>query len=71
MEQSITLTLARVDAEMLVRSLQRRNERLCDIRQELCEPDEFEQELSAYIEQENELVERIIATLHSALGACR
>jgi hypothetical protein len=67
MEENITLTLNRVDAEMLVKSLQRRNERLCDIRKELCEPDEFEQELAAYFEQENKVIERIISDLHSAL----
>jgi hypothetical protein len=67
MEENITLTLNRVDAEMLVKSLRRRNERLCDIRKELCEPDEFEQELAAYFEQENKVIERIISDLHSAL----
>lgn len=69
MEQKITLSLARVDAEMLMKSLRRRTERLCDIKQELCEPDEFEREVAAYLEQENEVIERIIGVLDSALSA--
>jgi hypothetical protein len=69
MEQKITLSLARVDAEMLIKSLRRRTERLCDIKQELCEPDEFEQEVAAYLEQENEVIERIIGVLDKALSA--
>jgi DNA-directed RNA polymerase specialized sigma54-like protein len=45
MEQKITLTLARADAEGLVKSLRRRKQRLCDIKQEICEPeDDFELE---------------------------
>ena len=68
MEQEITLTLARFDAEALIKSLRRRTERLCDIKQELCEPDEFERELAAYFEEENEVIERIITVLDSALS---
>jgi hypothetical protein len=68
MEQKITLTLARADAETLLSSLRRRKERLCDIKQELCEPDEFEQEVAAYFEREDKVVERIITVLDSTLS---
>jgi len=37
MEKKITFTLKRVDADALVKCLQRRHERLCDIKQEICE----------------------------------
>ncbi|MBG0811710.1 hypothetical protein IY145_20365 [Methylosinus sp. H3A] len=70
MEPKIVLTLARSDAEALVVSLRRRFERLCDIRKELCEPDEFdelEREERAYFDAENALVERIIGVLAQAL----
>lgn len=67
MEQKITLTLNRADAEMLVTCLRRRGERLCHIRQELCEPDEFEREELAFFEQESEVVERVLRQLDSAL----
>ena len=48
MEQKITLTLKRVDAEALIKCLQHRQERLCDIKREICpaetaEPFEHEQ----------------------------
>jgi hypothetical protein len=68
MEQDITLTLTLGDAEMLVQTLMRRRQRLCDIRQEICEPDEFEQEEAAFFEQEEEVVGRILAALRSALA---
>lgn len=70
MEPNIMLTLARSDAEALVGSLRRRFERLCDIRKEICEPDEFdelEREERAYFDAENALVERIIGELTRAL----
>jgi hypothetical protein len=70
MQSTITLELARGDAEALVVSLRRRFERLCDIRQELCEPeesDELEREERAYFDAENALVERIIGVLSRAL----
>jgi hypothetical protein len=68
MEQKITLTLARADAEGLVKSLRRRKQRLCDIKQEICEPeDDFELEELGYFEQEDEVVERILTALHVAL----
>jgi hypothetical protein len=66
MEQKITLTLNRADAEMLVRSLQHRKERLCDIRKELCDPepsDELERAESAYFGDEGVVVERVIKML--------
>lgn len=70
MEPKIALTLARGDAEALMGCLRRRFERLCDIRKELCEPDEFdelEREERAYFDAENVLVERIIGELARAL----
>ena len=68
MEQKITLTLARSDAEGLVKSLRRRKQRLCDIKQEICEPeDDFEREELGYFEQEDEVVERVLTALHVAL----
>lgn len=70
MQSTITLELARSDAEALVGSLRRRFERLCDIRRELCEPEEFdelEREERAYFDAENALVERIIGVLSRAL----
>lgn len=70
MQSTITLELARGDAEALVGSLRRRFERLCDIRRELCEPEEFdelEREERAYFDAENALVERIIDVLSRAL----
>jgi hypothetical protein len=74
MQPNIVLTLARRDAEALVGSLRRRFERLCDIRKELCEPDEFdelEREERAYFDAENALVERVIVELTRALGEDR
>ncbi|PWB83964.1 MAG: hypothetical protein C3F11_03855 [Methylocystaceae bacterium] len=70
MEQTVVLTLARSDAEALVDSLQRRAERLCDIRKEICEPDlceNFEREELAFFEKENELVERVLTALRAVL----
>jgi hypothetical protein len=68
MEQKITLTLARADAEGLVKSLRHRKQRLCDIKQEICEPeDDFEREELGYFEQEDEVVERVLTALHVAL----
>jgi hypothetical protein len=71
MEQTIVLTLARSDAEALMSSLRRRSERLCDIRRELCEPDEadaLEREERAYIEEENAVVERVLMALNAVLS---
>jgi hypothetical protein len=70
MEQKIVLTLARGDAEALVRSLRRRSERLCDIRKELCEPgefDEMERQERAFFEEEDALVQRILSALTAVL----
>ncbi|WP_457795942.1 hypothetical protein [Methylocystis sp. S23] len=70
MEQQITLALSRTDAEILLRSLKRRSERLCDIRQELCGPepsDELEREEAAFFEEENAVVERAIEALRNVL----
>ena len=36
MEQKMTVTLKRVDAEALIKCLQHRQERLCDIKREIC-----------------------------------
>jgi hypothetical protein len=72
MEQTIVLTLARSDAEALVGSLRRRSERLCDIRRELCEQgeaDELERQERAYFEEENDVVERVLAALNAVLAA--
>jgi hypothetical protein len=71
MEQEITLKLSQADAEILLRSLRHRSERLCDIRRELCEPepcDELEREEAAFFEEENAVVERAISVLGAALG---
>jgi len=70
MEQEITLTLKRADVEVLVKSLRRRKERLCDIRRELCGPepsDELEREELAYFEEENAVVERVMMALRAVL----
>lgn len=74
MEQTVVLTLARSDAETLVGSLRRRAERLCDIRRELCEPEEgdaLEREERAYFEEESAAVERVLAALDAVLTAPR
>jgi hypothetical protein len=68
MEHKITLALAHADVEGLVKSLQRRKQRLCDIKQEICEPeDDFEREELGYFEQEDEVVERVLTALYVAL----
>jgi|APFre7841882630_1041343.scaffolds.fasta_scaffold355656_1 hypothetical protein len=70
MEGKITLALDRADAELLIKSLQCRKERLCDIRQELCDQgpaDEFEREELVYFEQQEAAVQRIIAELRATL----
>jgi hypothetical protein len=72
MEQAIVLTLTRSDAQALVGSLRRRAERLCDIRRELCEPeegDELERQERAYFEEETAVIERILAALDAVLAA--
>lgn len=72
MEQTIVLTLPRSDAEALVGSLRRRAERLCDIRRELCQPDEadaLEREERAYFEEESVVVDRVLTALSAALAA--
>lgn len=72
MGETIVLALARSDAEALVGSLRRRAERLCDIRRELCEPEEadaLEREERAYFEAENAAVERVLAALDAVLTA--
>jgi hypothetical protein len=72
MDQTITLSLARSDAETLVGALRRRAERLCDIRRELCEPDEadeLERQERAFFEAESAVVERVLAALDGALSA--
>ena len=70
MEQKITLTLKRVDAEALIKCLQHRQERLCDIKREICpaetaEPFEYEQ--CGYFEQEEEVVGRVLEVLRVGL----
>ena len=70
MDQAVKLMLERVDAEILVKSLQRRKERLCDIRQEICsaeEADPYDQEQCAFFSKEDEVVERVLAALRVAL----
>ena len=70
MEGKITLALDRADVELLIKSLQCRKERLCDIRQELCDPDpadELEREELAYFEQQEAALQRIIAELRATL----
>jgi hypothetical protein len=70
MEGKITLALDRADAELLIKSLQCRKERLCDIRQELCDQDpadELEREELVYFEQQEAAVQRIITELRATL----
>ena len=70
MSRAVTLTLDRGDAEILVKSLQRRKERLCDIRREVCPPDDaepYEQEECAYFTQEEEVVGRVTEALRAVL----
>ena len=70
MEQKITLTLSRVDADALVKCLQRRHERLCDIKREICPPENagpYEQEECVYFEQEDEVVGRVLDALRVGL----
>jgi hypothetical protein len=70
MTGAVTMTLDRADAEILARSLHHRKERLCDIRQEICLPENaepYEQEECAYFEQEDEVVGRILEALRVAL----
>jgi hypothetical protein len=70
MEQEIKLTLKRVDAEVLVKSLEHRKQRLCDIRREICPPEHvepYEQEECAYFEQEDQVVERVLEALRIGL----
>ena len=70
MDQAVKLMLDRVDAEILMKSLQRRKERLCDIRQEICPPedaDPYDQEQCAFFSKEDEVVERVLAALRLAL----
>lgn len=72
MEHTIVLTLPRSDAEALVNSLRRRAERLCDIRRELCQPDEadaLEREERVYFEEESVVVDRVLTALSAALAA--
>lgn len=72
MDQAVKLMLDRGDAEILLRSLQRRKERLCDIRQEICPPenaDPYDQEQCAYFSKEDDVVGRIVEALSAALEA--
>ncbi len=72
MEQKITLSLARSDLEALIGCLRRRDQTICDIKQELCVPgsgDTFEREQFAFFAAEEEMVERILGELSAALGA--
>ncbi len=71
MEQKISLTLARSDLEALIGCLRRRDQTICDIKQELCMPgsgDSFEREQLAFFSAEEETVERILAELTAALS---
>jgi len=70
MEGRITFALDRADADLLIKSLQCRKERLCDIRRELCDQgptDEFEREEFAFFEREEAAVQRIITELRATL----
>ncbi|HXY59742.1 MAG TPA: hypothetical protein VEH76_14315 [Methylocystis sp.] len=72
MGDAVKLTLDRADAEVLLRSLERRKERLCDIRQEICPPETaepYDQEQCAYFEQEDAVVGRVLEALRFALEA--
>jgi len=70
MEQKIALTLRRVDAEELIKCLQHRQERLCDIKREICPAetaDPYEHEQCGYFEREDEVVERVLEALRVGL----
>ena len=70
MEQKITLTLKCVDAEALIKCLQHRQERLCDIKRDICPAetaDPFEHEQCGYFEQEDEVVGRVLDVLRVGL----
>jgi len=72
MARAVALTLDRTDAEVLERSLLHREERLCDIKREICPPenvDPYEQEQCAYFTQEDEVIGRILNALRRALEA--
>jgi hypothetical protein len=67
----VTLTIDRADAEMVLRSLEHRHERLCDIRRQLCEPDpqdELEREEAAFFQEEDAAVARAISALRTLLA---
>jgi hypothetical protein len=70
MEQIITLTLKRADAEELIKCLQHRQERLCDIKREICPAetaDPYEHEQCGYFEREDEVVGRVLEALRVGL----
>ena len=70
MEQKITLTLKRVDAEALIECLQHRQERLCDIKREIWSAetaDPYEHEQCGYFEREDEVVGRVLEALRVGL----
>ena len=70
MEQKIALTLRRVDAEELIKCLQHRPERLCDIKREICPAettDPYEHEQCGYFEREDEVVGRVLEALRVGL----
>ena len=70
MEQKITVTLKRVDAEELIKCLQQRQEGLCDIKREICPAetaDPYEHEQCGYFEREDEVVGRVLEALRVGL----
>ncbi len=67
----INLSLARSDVEALIGCLRRRDQTICDIKQELCAAgtgDTFDREQLAFFAAEEETVERILHELTAALG---
>lgn len=74
MGQKISIALERAEVEALVQCLRRRDQTICDIKQELCAPgsgDRFDREQLAFFSAEEETVERILKELAAALDACR
>jgi hypothetical protein len=69
--EHVSLMLERSEAEALMKCIKRRDQTICDIKQELCSAgsgDKFEQEQFAFFAAEEETVERILAELNAALS---
>ena len=74
MEQTISISLERSEVEALVKCLRRRDQTICDIKQELCSSgsaETFEQEQLAFFATEEQIVERILGRLSESLAQPR